>query len=87
MVLDAQTLGHFFVQETFAGTVGLHPFAVNDKLRDGTLARLPDHFLGGSGVFSISISWKEMSCCCRKRLASRQSGHQKAVDSDFHRDI
>jgi hypothetical protein len=47
--LDSKPLGHFVVQEPFARTIGLDPFSIDDKLRDGTLASLLDHFLGGAG--------------------------------------
>src|SRR5438270_8602710 len=32
---DAEALGHFFVEEAFAGAVGLDPFSVNDELGAG----------------------------------------------------
>ena len=53
---DAQALGHFFVEEAFALAVGLDPFAVNHKLRNGPLAGSLDHFVGSSGrVFDIDV--------------------------------
>jgi hypothetical protein len=55
-LIDAQALGHFVIQEAFAGAVGLDPFAVNHELRDGALTRLLDHFIGGSGrAFDIDF--------------------------------
>jgi len=53
---NAQALGHFFVEEAFALAVGLDPFAVNHKLRNGPLAGSLDHFVGSSGrVFDIDV--------------------------------
>ena len=44
---DAEELGHFVVEEAIAGFVGLHPLAVDDELRDGSLAGVLDDELGG----------------------------------------
>ncbi len=46
---DTQALGHLLVQKAFPGTVGLNPFTVNDKLRDGTPASTSNYFVGRSG--------------------------------------
>ena len=47
--LDSEALGHLFVEESFAGVVGLDPFAVDDELGDGALAGALDDFVGGAG--------------------------------------
>src|SRR5579864_1877878 len=47
-LFDAQALGHFFVQEAFAGAIGLDPLPVNHELRNGAFAGPLDHFIGGS---------------------------------------
>jgi hypothetical protein len=36
------------MQKALAGTVGLDPLAVEDKLRNGSLAYLADDLLGGA---------------------------------------
>jgi hypothetical protein len=36
------------VEESFASTIGLYPFAIDHKLRNGALAGVADDFLGGS---------------------------------------
>jgi hypothetical protein len=36
------------VQESFAGTVGLHPPSINHKLWDGALAGVTNHLVGGA---------------------------------------
>jgi hypothetical protein len=41
----AEEIGHLPVKETMACTVRLNPFAVDDELRDGPFAYLPDDFL------------------------------------------
>ncbi len=53
---NTQAFGHLVVEEAFAYTVGLDPFAVDDKLRDGTLAGAGNHFVSRSGrVFDIDL--------------------------------
>jgi hypothetical protein len=48
---DAEEFGHFFVQEAFAGAVGLDPIAVDDELRDGPPAGVGNDFGGGAWIF------------------------------------
>ncbi len=48
-LFNTQAFGHLVVQKAFARAVGLNPFAVNDKLRDGALAGAGDHLVGGAG--------------------------------------
>jgi hypothetical protein len=40
-----EKFGHFLVEKPFAHAVGLDPFTVEDELRDGPFAYMPDHFL------------------------------------------
>src|ERR1700733_693920 len=44
-----QPLCHFLIQKSSSGAIGLDPFSVNYKLRDGPFAGFLDNFLGGSG--------------------------------------
>jgi hypothetical protein len=46
---QSEQFPHLLIEEAFAATVGLNPFAVEDELRDGALAGLPDDFFGGAG--------------------------------------
>jgi hypothetical protein len=48
--VDAKKFRHFLVEKAMACAVGLNPFAIEDELRTGPLAHLPDHFLRGSGA-------------------------------------
>jgi len=74
--LNSKALGHLFVEEAFARTVRLDPFSINDKLRDSVLACLFHDFVGSSGS-GLDVDIREGSLRrSRKRLASRQSGHQ-----------
>ena len=41
---------HLIEEEAAAGEIGLNPFAVEDELGDGALARVGDDLGGGSGV-------------------------------------
>lgn len=45
---NAKKFGHFVVKKAFARPIGLHPSAIDDKLRDGTLAGLTDDLLGST---------------------------------------
>ena len=42
-------LGHFFVQKSFAGAIGLHPSPIDHELRNGALAGVTDDLVGGAG--------------------------------------
>jgi hypothetical protein len=46
---DTEALGHFFVEETLAGAVGLNPLAVDDELWDGPFAGVLDYFVDRAG--------------------------------------
>ncbi len=46
VLFDAEEFFHLFVEEAFAGFVGLDPFAVEDELGDGTLAGVGDDEVG-----------------------------------------
>ena len=53
---NTQAFGHLFIKKALARSVGLHPFPVNDKLRDGTLTGLGHHFCGRAGrIFDIDF--------------------------------
>lgn len=47
---------HLFVEEASAGTIRLDPFAVENELRDGTLAGVRDDLVGGAGCgFDVDV--------------------------------
>lgn len=52
---DTETLVHFLVEKSAAWAVGLNPFAVDNKLRDGPLASVLYDFIhrarGGLNVY------------------------------------
>ena len=48
-IFNSETGRHFFVQESFAGAIGLDPFAVDNELGNSTLASPLYDFGGGSG--------------------------------------
>jgi len=73
--LDSEALGHFVVEETFVGIVGLDPFSIDHELRDGPFSGVFDDLVDGAGVVRTLTSLNGMLCFARKRLASRQSGH------------
>jgi hypothetical protein len=85
-LFDAQALGHFVIQEAFAGPVRLHPFAVNDELRDGTFTGLLDHFVGGAwGVFDIDLFEDDIVLLQKALGFAAVRAPNAGVDSDLHR--
>jgi hypothetical protein len=84
--LDPQALGHFLVQEPFSLPVGLHPFAVNDELRDGSLARPLDHFVGGAGrAFDIDLVEGDVVLFEKALGFAAVRAPKGGVNSHFHR--
>jgi hypothetical protein len=55
-VNQTEQFGHLLVEKAFAGTIGLHPFAVDYELRDSAFAGVANDFVGGAGVLSMSMS-------------------------------
>ena len=56
MARDAEQFTHLGMQKSAPGAVGLHPSSIDDKLRNGPLTDLAQHFVGGSrSVFNIDI--------------------------------
>jgi hypothetical protein len=54
--LDAEEFRHLVVEEALAGAVRLNPSPVEDELRDGALADVGDHLLGGAwGALDINL--------------------------------
>lgn len=49
IVADTEQFAHLFVEEAFARAIGLDPDAVDDKLRDGTLAGAGENLLRCAG--------------------------------------
>src|SRR5258708_2282152 len=85
LVFDPQPLRHLFVEEAFARTVGLHPFSINHKLRDGALAS-PFHDFIGSSRSGLDVDvgvWKLVPVEEPLRLPA--VGTPKGgVNGDFH---
>jgi len=76
--LDAQAFGHFFVEESLARMIMLYPFAIDNKLRNGALAGVADHFFGGSGgEFDIDLVIGDVMLG-QKTFGFTTIGHQKA---------
>ena len=46
---NTQAFGHLLIEEPLARAVGLHPFAINHKLRDGARARAFNNLVGRAG--------------------------------------
>jgi hypothetical protein len=44
----SKQLAHLLVEEAMAWAIGLNPFAIDDELRDGTLAHVLDQLFCGS---------------------------------------
>ena len=86
--LNTQAFGHLLVQKALARAVRLHPFAINDKLRDGALAGAGDHLVRGAGRgFDINIfEWDVMSL--QKALGDAAvRTPEGGIDDNFHRNF
>jgi hypothetical protein len=46
---DPKPPGHLVIEKSFPLPIGLHPFTIDDKLWNGSLAGLADHFVGSTG--------------------------------------
>ncbi len=53
---NSETLVEFVGKQTFAGAIGLEPLSIDDKLRNGSLAHMADHFFGcAGGLFDVDL--------------------------------
>jgi hypothetical protein len=87
-LFDAKQFGHFLIQETFAGTVGLYPFSVDDKLRDRAFASLLNHLVGGSGgVFNIDFVERDAVLLQKTFSLAAVWAPQAGIESNFHREM
>ncbi len=68
-----------------AGAIGLHPFAVDDELRDGALAGAFHHFLGRAGS-RFDIDFFELDVVLgQEALGFAAVGTPEGgIDGDFH---
>ena len=48
-MVDAEEFGHLVVEKAPTRPVGLDPFSVDDKLRNGALADIGEDQVGGAG--------------------------------------
>ncbi len=62
-MFDAEELFHLVVEEALAGFVRLDPFAVEDELGDGSLARVGDDEIGCAwGAFDVDFLIGDIVC-------------------------
>jgi hypothetical protein len=53
---NAEEFAHFVILEALARSVRLHPRAIDDELRDGSLSCALDYFLRGAGsLFNVDL--------------------------------
>src|SRR5260370_39285205 len=85
LLVDRQRFCHVFVEETVAGTVGLDPFSINYKLRDGALARPLDDLIGGSrSGLDVDVRVRKL-VPVEKALGLPAIGTPKGgINGDFH---
>ena len=85
LLFDAEPLGHFFVKESFARRVGLYPFSIDHKLRDGTFSgALDDLFCGSRSGFDIDIGIGQLMLV-EKALGYTAVGTPRSgVDGQLH---
>jgi hypothetical protein len=82
---DAEEFGHFFVQEPFAGAVGLDPIAVDDELRDGPPAGVGEDFRGGTGIF-LDVNFFEWNMVALKESLgfAAVGAPESGINRQFH---
>jgi hypothetical protein len=85
MTFNAQALGHFFVEETFAGAVGLDPFSIDDELRDGALAGVLDDLVRrAGGGFDVDLFKRDIVLGEEAFSFATVGAPKGGVDGDFH---
>jgi len=82
---DTESLRHFFVEKTLARTVRLHPFSVDDELRDGAFSGSLHDFVGRAGRgFDVDLLERNL-VLLEKALGLAAVGTPGCgVDGDFH---
>jgi hypothetical protein len=82
---EAQFFRHFVVKEAFPDAVGLNPFAIDHKLRDGALAGMFDDIVRRAGR-ALDVNFLERKIVFfQKALGLAAVGTPwSRVDGDFH---
>ena len=85
LLLHAEALRHLRVLEAFTGDIGLHPFTIDHKLRNGPLAGVLDHlFRGAWYLFNIDLTVSDLVLVeppfCFPAVAAPRGG----IDNEFH---
>src|SRR5437763_2544352 len=85
LLCQAEPFRHFLVEKAFSRTVGLEPFAVDDKLRDGALAGATDDFLGGAGSgFDVDLLIGELVLVEEALGDAAVGAPEGRVEGDLH---
>lgn len=83
--LDTETNGHLFIEEAASGTIGLHPFAINYKLRDRPLTGVAENFLGGAGRgLDVDFFVREIVLCQEALGFAAVRTPRRRVNDQFH---
>jgi hypothetical protein len=82
---DAETFGHLLVEKSFASSIRLHPFAIDDELWDSALAGVAKDFLGGAWrLLNVNFSVGDF-VLVEKTLGLAAIGTpERGVDEKFH---
>jgi len=82
---DSQLFRHFVVKEPFSHTVGLDPFTVDHKLRDGSLASVFHDFIRCAGcAFDVDFLERQIVFFEEALGLAAVGTPGGRVDSDFH---
>ena len=82
----AQALGHGVVKKAFAGRVGLHPFAIDDELRDGSLSGMANDFVGGSGsLLNVNFAVRDFVAIEEALGFAAVRAPEGGIDGNIHR--
>src|SRR5436305_3475565 len=85
LLCQAEPFRHFLIEKAFSRTVGLEPFAVDDKLRDGALAGATDDFLGGAGSgFDVDLLIGELVLVEEALGDAAVGAPEGRVEGDLH---
>jgi len=83
---NSEALEHIVVEKSFAGPVGLDPFAVDHELRDSAFSGPADDFFGGAGHgLDIDFAIRDFEAFKKALGLPAVGAPGGAVDDDVHR--
>jgi hypothetical protein len=88
LLQNAQPDRHLFIEKTFARPVRLHPFAIDDELRDGPFADVRHYLGGGPGrLFNVDFCERDTVFLEKSLGFAAVSAPYSGVKDQIHRNI